>query len=268
MPFVQCNEINIYYETRGAGPRLLYVGGTGGDLRRAPNAFTTGYHEQFEVLGYDQRGMGRTDKPDIPYSMAQYADDAVHLLDALGWDRCHVVGYSFGGMVVQEFALRHPGRVDRLVIAGASSGGAGGSSFPMERFAGMEQEAMLSLRIATSDVRRDKAWQEANPGEYEVLREHALAAVQFGAGEPGRETGARRQLEARARHDTFNRLPQLQMPVLVCAGRYDGIAPPDCAQNMARQIPGAELSLFDDGHYFLHSLPEAKRKVMEFLKGD
>lgn len=266
MPIANFDGLNFYYEIRGSGPRLLYIGGTAGDLRRAPNAFTTGYHDHFETLGYDQRGMGQTDKPDISYSMEQYADDAARLLDAVGWDDCSVVGYSFGGMVAQEFAVRHPARARKLVIAGAAAGGAGGSSFPMEQFQGMAQDEMLRLRIATSDLRHDADWQKKNPDEFSLLYDQALVATQFAADEPGRDVGSRRQLEARAKHDAYDRLPELKMPVLVCGGVYDGIAPVNAVRAMAANIANAELALFEDGHLFLHNDPAAGKNVMEFLQ--
>ena len=66
--------------------------------------------------------------------MADYAMDANSLLEAVGWDRCCVMGISFGGMVVQEFALRYQHRIKRLVLACTSSGGAGGDSYPLHEF--------------------------------------------------------------------------------------------------------------------------------------
>lgn len=265
MPYAQFDGLNFWYEIRGNGPRLLFISGTGGDLRRAPNAFAARYPDRFETLAYDQRGMGRSAKPDIAYSMAQYADDAALLLDAVGWDRCLVIGYSFGGMVAQEFALRHPSRVARLVIAGATAGGAGGSSFAMERFQDMPQDEMLKLRIATMDTRRDTRWRRNEPEEFRKAYDQALAATQFGRGEPGSDTGARRQLEARAKHDTFDRLPQLTMPVLVCGGIFDGVAAMPAVERMARKIPGAEFALFEDGHYFIYQDPAAQERIAEFL---
>ncbi len=68
------------------------------------------FPKAFDILSYDQRGLGQTSKPDAPYSMAQYADDAAALMDAVGWASARVIGLSFGGMVAQEFVLRHPRR--------------------------------------------------------------------------------------------------------------------------------------------------------------
>jgi 3-oxoadipate enol-lactonase len=78
------NGISINYQVAGTGRRLLYIGGTGADLRNRPNVFDGPLVREFEVLGYDQRGLGQTDKPAAAYTMADYADDAAALLNALG----------------------------------------------------------------------------------------------------------------------------------------------------------------------------------------
>ena len=91
------------------------------------------FDDTFEVLAYDQRGLGQTEVPEGPYTMAEYADDAAALIAAVGWDDCAVVGVSFGGMVAQELAIRHPGRVRRLALCCTSSGGAGGCLVPAPR---------------------------------------------------------------------------------------------------------------------------------------
>src|SRR4030067_2326169 len=135
MPFITVRDLKMYYEIRGKGKHLLVISGTGGDLRRSPNIFEMPVAQHFEILAYDQRGLGQTAKPDIPYTMVDYADDANALLDALGWDHCLLMGISFGGMVAQEFALRYPQRVERLVLACTSSGGAGGGSFLLHELA-------------------------------------------------------------------------------------------------------------------------------------
>src|SRR4030065_1553835 len=135
MPFVTVRHLRMYYEIRGKGPRLLVISGTIGDLRRSPNIFDTPIAQHFEILAYDQRGLGQTSRPDIPYTMVDYADDANTLLDRVGWSHGLVMGISFGGMVAQEFALRYPHRVERLVLAFTSWGGAGGSSYPLHELA-------------------------------------------------------------------------------------------------------------------------------------
>jgi 3-oxoadipate enol-lactonase len=75
MPFIHVRDIDIYYETQGQGARLLYIGGSGADLRRPPTVFDSSLPQSFEVLAYDQRGVGQTSAPDAPYTMGDYAED-------------------------------------------------------------------------------------------------------------------------------------------------------------------------------------------------
>ena len=266
MPSIQCGEVEVYYEIGGVGPRLLFIGGTGGDLRQKPNVFDRPLAGAFEVLAYDQRGLGQTVGPDRAYTMVDYADDAAALLDALGWERCHVMGVSFGGMVAQELAIRHQERIERLVLACTSSGGAGGASYPLHEQASLDPRARGIRRLEISDTRRDAAWQHGHAGEVEDILASWRAQAEAGAGEPGRETGAARQLEARRHHDTYDRLPQLRMPVLVCAGAHDGVAPVENSRAVAEQVPGARLEVFDGGHLFLIQDKTAYERVVGFLR--
>lgn len=265
MPTVRANGIEIYYELAGEGPRLLFISGTGGDLRNKPNVFDGALGRSFQVLAYDQRGLGRSEKPDVPYSMADYADDAAGLLEAVGWDRAHVVGVSFGGMVAQELVLRHPDRVERLVLACTSPGGAGGASYPFHEIEHLKGEARARHLLPISDTRRDATWAMANPELYEKLI--AQTAADPFADEPGREMGARRQLEARAGHDTWDRLPTITAPTLIAAGRYDGIARPETQEKMVARIPGAQLRWFEGGHLFMVQDRTAAPAMVEFLTG-
>ena len=265
MPRVTAGDIGIEYARAGSGRRLLFISGTGGDLRNRPGVMDGPLPGRFDVLAYDQRGMGRTGKPDAPYSMAGYADDAAALMRALGWDDALVIGVSFGGMVAQELVLRHSGRVRRLVLACTSPGGAGGASFAFYQIAHLAGEARARHLIPITDTRHDDAWAKAHPHEYaEMLR---LGSADPFAGEPGHAEGARRQLEARARHDVWDRLPQIACPVLIAAGRYDGIALPETQRKMAAAIPGAELRFYEGGHLFTLQDPKAMPEIMDFLDG-
>ncbi len=265
MPFTTANGLTIYYERAGSGPPLLFISGTGGDLRVKPNVFDGPLAKTFDLLAYDQRGLGQTEKPDVPYSMADYADDAAAVMASQGWDQALVIGVSFGGMVAQELALRHPDRVKRLVLACTSPGGAGGASFPFHEIEHLKGEARARHMIPISDVRRTDAWAAANPDQYALFV--AMGAADPYADEPSHAMGAHRQLVARAAHDTWDRLPQITCPTLIAGGRYDGIALPATQERMAGRIPGAALQLFDGGHLFMIQDRTAVPAMTEFLNG-
>ncbi|HZC16436.1 MAG TPA: alpha/beta fold hydrolase [Caulobacteraceae bacterium] len=263
MPTAKLPNIELHYERAGAGPPLVFISGTGGDLRVKPNVLDGPFPKSFDLVAYDQRGLGRSEKPDIDYSMADYADDAAALMDHLGWASAKVVGVSFGGMVAQELTLRHPDKVERLVLACTSPGGEGGASYPFHEIQHLKGEDRARHLIPVSDTRRDAAWQAANADQFAQFV--AMGAADPYAGEPGREMGARRQLEARAKHDAWERLDRIECPVLIAAGRHDGVALPETQERMAGRIIGSELRFFEGGHLFILQDRDATPAMVEFL---
>jgi 3-oxoadipate enol-lactonase len=262
MPRVRANGIELYYEVAGRGPRLLFISGTGGDLRTRPNVFDGPLPEAFEILAYDQRGLGQSAVPPGPYAMADYGNDAAALLDALGWGQVPVIGVSFGGMVAQELVLRHPRSVRSLVLCCTSPGGAGGASYPLHELAKLSDDERVVRQLELSDTRRDAAWRAANPERFAELARLTRAAVRADRN----ETGAALQLAARAGHDTWGRLSTIRTPVLVAGGRYDGIAPVANSRGLADRIPGAELQLFEGGHLFMIQDRTAYPAIIEWLR--
>lgn len=268
MPKVLVNNIEINYELHGKGPKLLYISGTGGDLRQENSKRIRRYlAEQFSILAFDQRGLGQTSKPDIPYSMKDYADDAASLMDALGWASASVFGISFGGMVAQELALRYPEKVEKLVLAGVSSGGKGGSSFPLQEIYHLPNEELISKLIELMDTRCTEEWKRENPERYKAMFAYWENYLRTSSKDEDKAVGARRQMEAGINYDTYDRLPNLLMPVLICGGRYDGTNPPANLENMHEQIPDSKLKFFEGGHGFLSQDPTALEEIIDFFKG-
>jgi pimeloyl-ACP methyl ester carboxylesterase len=113
---VKIDSIELYYEEHGSGDPLLLIMGLAADsvawMFQIP-----AFAERYRTIVFDNRGVGRSDKPPGPYSIHQMANDTAGLLDALGIERAHVVGVSMGGMIAQELALNHPQRVRGLVLA-------------------------------------------------------------------------------------------------------------------------------------------------------
>src|SRR3954470_17870649 len=109
--------VRLSYERHGdAGDPLLLVMGLGSPLEfwefQTPVLART-----HRVCIYDNRGVGKSDKPAGPYDVRTLAKDAVAVMDACGFARAHVVGLSMGGMIAQELAIRHSDRVGALVLA-------------------------------------------------------------------------------------------------------------------------------------------------------
>jgi 3-oxoadipate enol-lactonase len=120
--------------------------------------------------------------------------------------------------------------------------------------------------MSISDLRQDVEWQRAHPETVERALQWGRAAANLGADASPRNVGAALQLDARRRHDTWDRLPELRMPVLLCAGLYDGIAPIENMQAMARRIPSSELRMYGGGHLFLIQDRSAYPEIVAWLR--
>jgi 3-oxoadipate enol-lactonase len=267
MPTTQLSSASLYYELQapataaqdGEPRRVLVIGGTGGDLREQPGPFGWPGAERCAVLGYDHRGLGRSqDAAARPLEMADFATDALELADHAGWPAFSVVGISFGGMVAQELALRAPERVAGLVLAVTSGGGGLGSSYPLHDLYARPPAERIEDLVALLDTR--------------TAQDEALAAALRGFLEAGHSLnppepppGLVRQLEARRAHDVSGRLGALQMPCLVLGGRYDGIAPPERSASLAAAIEGARLAILNGGHGVLLQDPAAWPMIAAFL---
>jgi 3-oxoadipate enol-lactonase len=265
-------DITVYFEQAGAGERLLFISGTGGDLRNKPSVFDGPLGSRYEVLAYDQRGLGRTSIPDGPYTMADYANDAAALVTARGWDSCLVVGVSFGGMVAQELAIRHPHLVKRLVLVCTSSGGEGGASTPFDELATLTGVARATRQLEMMDTRWNEARRATHAAEWKLMVDAMSGYLRDDEPTSDSATASARgsalQLDARRHHDTWDRLATISCPTLVCGGRYDGIAPPQNSEHLAERIPGAQLAFFEGGHQFLWQDGAAYPHLLAFLAGE
>ena len=107
--FVELNGLRLYAERRGTGDKLLYISGTGADLRNKPNQFDSPFGRHFDLVSFDQRGLGQSENPPREYSMEDYANDAAAVLDAISEDEpVRVIGVSFGGMVARSWPFVIP----------------------------------------------------------------------------------------------------------------------------------------------------------------
>ena len=260
MPVDHVNGVELYWEHWGAGPRLLFCNGSGTTLQTVRPLLDL-VAAKFDVLAWDYRGLGRSVPLTGPYTMADLAADAVGLLEIAGWDICRLLGVSFGGMVAQEFAVTHPERVERLVLACTSAGGGGGSSYPLHKLPGLPPGQRAAAQLKLADSRWDQRWLEAHPAD------RALAEDLTAAGQDQRYPAAcTAQLEARAGHDVWDRLDAITCPALVGYGTYDGIAPVQNSTAIASRLRGAELRGYEGGHLFLFQDPAALPEFEAFLQ--
>lgn len=265
MPFAKVRDIEIYHEVHGNGPRVLYISGTGSDLRREPNVFAVPGIDRLTVCAYDHRLMGQSTITEHDLTMDDFADDALALLDHLGWDDCAVAGVSFGGMVALHLAARLGSRLNRLVLCCTSPGGAGGASFPLHELGELDADAFAERMLTLADNRRDAAWRAANPEKARQMVEFYQTSARANREDPVKRAAQNRQLAARAGHDAWDILPTITAPTLICGGKYDDIAPTARAEAMLTRLPDAEMKEFEGGHLFMMEDRTAWPAMMDFL---
>jgi pimeloyl-ACP methyl ester carboxylesterase len=244
----------LYAEVTGDGPTVLLIQGLGyatwGWARTEP-----ALAESFRVVAFDNRGAGRSDKPDEPYSVELLAGDALAVLDALGERPAHVVGFSLGGYVALTLAERQPDAVASLVLLGTTCGGPDATGVPETTLAawlgaaGLEPAAYARETMPLSFA---PGWTEQHPDEFEELLAARLAHPtpgfawrrQFEAAEDFLERGVD---PARVAHRT-----------LVIHGTDDRVVPYANAELLASRLPNSELLRVDGaGHLALLERSEA-----------
>jgi pimeloyl-ACP methyl ester carboxylesterase len=265
VPTAKAGDINLYYEVHGEGQPLLLIMGYGSN---SGHWFVILPHlaSRFNVIIFDNRGTGRSDKPDIPYTAEMMTGDIIGLLDAIGIGAANVFGVSMGGMIAQELALRYPGRVKKLVLGCTSCGG------PHTVKSSPEATAFLfdPERARLSDEERAYStvpwlWNEDFIDKHpEAVKRYVKTTTQY----PTPTHGYICQGNFILSHDTYDRLPQIKAPALVMCGARDRLIPPENSKILASRIPGAELVIFEKaGHGFISdTADESSDKIIRFLK--
>jgi pimeloyl-ACP methyl ester carboxylesterase len=268
MPTKTANNINIYYEIHGSGAPLVLISGLGYNQWQW-HKMVPGLAEHFQVITFDNRGVGQTDAPAGPYSAALLAADTVGLLRELGLPKAHVMGHSMGGFIAQEMALSYPEMVDKLILASTNFGG--------PRHQPITQEAMAVLMDVTSDpVTRFKnglvvstapGWSENNAAMIdEWLQWRVANPINPVAYQAQMAIGLGLLSEAACFE---HRLADIQSPTLILFGAHDKVVPPGNADLLAAKIPHSTVHILPNaGHFFPIETPEeANEAVVKFLIG-
>ena len=255
----------LHVERRGDGEPLLLIQGMGAHSGHWGEPFLCELAEQLEVIAYDHRGIGRSAPLTGDITTADLAADALALLDALEIERAHVLGFSMGGMAAQELALKAPGRVRSLTLAGSSAGGT--QSKPTSG------EIVQALTAAVLSGDRERVFRTGfglllsraftdSPDNYAtfaaVARDHP----------PSLQTLMEQQAAIVA-HDAYGRLRGLDVPTLVVHGSEDQMLEAVNGDLLASLIPGARYERLEGaGHLLFWEQPErVARLVREHAAG-
>ena len=262
MPIEKLNGIDIYYEVHGTGEPLLLIMGFGAQ-GNAWNYMVPGLSKEYQVITFDNRGTGESGRPNYPYSMKDFVDDIIALLDFLKIDSANICGVSMGGMISLQFVLAHPEKVKRLILLATTA--VGGGVDLLVQYIARGEGAPIEVRAkATIQLLFNKEFQEKILND-EALWKEFLRPLQEN---PTTLQDYKNQAEAVRGHDVRARLSEIQKPTLIMVGTNDALLPPRNSRKIARGIPNSELVILRGlGHGFTTSAAdELSKRILEFLR--
>jgi pimeloyl-ACP methyl ester carboxylesterase len=224
---------------------------------------TPEFSKKYQVIAFDNRGIGRTDAPDMPYSTKMMADDTVGLMNALSIEKAHILGISMGGMIAQELALKYPQRVKSLILAAIAARVNFLTKHVSNTWSKMLQEGINQetiIRIQLPWLYTDKFFED--PKQVQTTINTMLANPY-----PQPAYAYARQAAACAEHDTRDRIGHITAPTLVLVGKEDILCPVKLSEELTAGIPNAELVVLEGGgHACTREIPDKfNRAVLEFL---
>lgn len=260
MPFINANNIDLYYEVRGAGKPLVLLMGLGSD-HRSWDPHVVDFEKHFQCILVDNRGVGKSEKPLGPYTCAQMAKDTLALMDALNLEQVYLNGCSMGGAIAQELAILAPERIEKLVLT---------ASFP--------QLDAYGIRLCENF---ENAYCNLNIEQFRMLANHVIYSRNYFNSHTSEISASEKQVDllmpgyaflaqasACKTHNTFDRLHKIQAPTLVYGAENDDFVPASLTKKMAELIPNGRVEIVKGrGHGFHFEIaPIYNEAVIQFLE--
>jgi pimeloyl-ACP methyl ester carboxylesterase len=266
MPIIERDGSEIYYETQGDGPALLFCAVTGLD-HQAWNFYQAAeFSRDHKVILFDYRGTGKSSKKIEKYSIKMFTDDAAAILAHLKIDSAIVCGHSMGGVVAQLLALDYPSKVKKLILCSSGAAHPGAHGIPLAMCRDMVRDGFEKyIREHTIETGWTKEFVAKNPAVIEKFLQVRMSGIA--------------PLEnylyfvlARQQHDHTDRLKEIKAPTLVLVGDDENHGASDnthwaAAHQLAKAIPNAQLVVLPgEGHHYMATNPGAAHKtIRQFL---
>jgi 3-oxoadipate enol-lactonase len=249
----------FHYERAGSGEPLLLIQGMSGTHVSWGEPFKGALEESFDVVAFDNRGIGLSGPVDGPFTIVEMAEDTAGLLEELGIESAHVVGISMGGMIAQDLALAHPDRLRSLTLGCTYCGGPGSLLMPEE------SAQKLLAGLASGDREQAiRAGYEVNLSPAFRADEDVFTAFhEMATRVPAAKETIELQAQAIFGHDTSGRLGEIATPTLIVHGTVDGVLPFPNGELIASLMPGARFEALEDvGHMFWWEQPQRSAELI------
>jgi pimeloyl-ACP methyl ester carboxylesterase len=260
---IRVGDIDVAYKIFGNGDPILLISGSGNVMDVWPTTFLQELSSNHTVIIFDNRGVGNTTAGTRPFTISQFANDTIGLLDALNIQRIDVLGFSMASFIAQQLTIVHPERVNRLILYGASCGGQEGipqrpevtrtiSDFVNNR--SQNADAFLSITFPPEWIRTHSNYIETIPKPSEIIL-YTTLVKQFNAVE---------EWLSRNWTGVCNQLQNISTPTLIVTGTEDVAVPAANSLILVEKIPGAWLvQITGAGHGLMYQYPAQFSKIIK-----
>ena len=269
--YIEVNGIKICYEIQGTGDPVILVHGFGAKKETWLGQFIP-LSDKFKVIRFDNRGAGKSDRPNEPFTMNMFVEDIKGLMDTLAIDKAHIIGWSLGGMIVQHFLLKYPERVNKAVLLLTNYKGQGVDLYKQSRHEGLdalledpEKAFWNSATLSYHRSMKKKMREDQSQKFYGLWSVEDL--IEDSAIDPATHDDIDNQANALVEHDTLERLHEVQNETLLVAASHDRLCPKSTMQEMNLRMPNSTLKVIDKaGHAAPTSrAPEINELIINFL---
>lgn len=272
--FAEVNGIRMCYEIKGEGDPVLLVHGLGSKKESWIAQFKP-LSEYFKVIRFDNRGAGKSDRPKGEYSMELFADDINGLMNYLKIDKAHIIGWSLGGMIVQNFVIKYPERVNKMVLINTNYGTpdeSGAEAYKNMRVANLKAKEKDPEKAFWQSIRTDyhitfRKQLEAEPSKKWYGLWSAEDLIKESMIDPPTIEDIEIQARAVNTHHTLERLSEIKNESLLITSTHDRVMPTSVMKEMHKRIPNSTLKVIDKaGHGSPRSrAPEINKMIIDFL---
>ena len=270
----EANGIKISYDLKGKGFPLILIHGFG-SKKEIWKPQIIDFSKKYKTITFDLRGTGKTDRPDYPYTMEMFADDIKGLMDYLQIKSTHLIGRSLGGMIAQNFVLKYPQNVKKLVLIASNA------IFDDESVVDLViNNRIKDIELLKKDpvkafwnkslfVYHQKFRQELkqNPKKKFFNAFSLEDLIEESTINPSRAQDIINQGSAMKGHNTLNRLSEIKNETLLLAASHDRLIPKSLMVEIYKRIPNSILKIIDKaGHFMTVSrATEINNIILDFL---
>ncbi len=258
---INVEDISMGYRVFGSGYPLILIMGYGSTMNLWESALISKLATQYKVIIFDNRGIGNSNTGTKPFSIGQFGEDTAGFMDALGIEQAHVLGWSMGSLIAQELVLRHPSKVNKLILYSAHCGGEMVPPNPeiiqqLTDLTGTDQERGMRFISTLFPVN----WLKKNSNRIEEIFFRPI-------GNLPEETLQQQSKSIDEWNGSANHLGEIRNSVLLITGTEDCLVLPQNSRYMSEKIPNAQLDLIENGgHGLMFQYPDMFcEKVVGFL---